>query len=62
MNNIEIRESIKRRGVKYWQVADALSVSAPTLTIWLRHELPPTKKQRIMQAIEEVSRNAEARF
>lgn len=59
MHNLEIRESIKQNGVKYWQLADALGISAPTLTIWLRHELPPEKKQRIMEAIEEVARNAE---
>ena len=60
MKNLEIREALKRYGIKYWQLADALGISAPTLTIWLRHELSPTKKQRIMEAIEEAKKNAEA--
>lgn len=59
MRNVEIRELLKEKHIHYWQLADALGISAPTLTVWLRHELPPTKRRRIMETIERMVRNGE---
>lgn len=52
MCNQEIRKVIKDSKVRYWQVADALEIAPNTLTLWLRHELEPDKKQLVMDAIE----------
>ena len=60
MKNAEIRAALKEHGLKYWELADALGISPYTLSVWLRHEMPPTKKERILKVIREVARNAEA--
>jgi len=58
LKNLEIRAALKECGLKQWELADTLGISPYTLTVWLRHELPPTKKQRILEAIAEAKRNA----
>ena len=62
MKNAEVRAALKERGLRYWELADRLGISPYTLSVWLRHELPPEKKRRILKVIEEVAGNAEARI
>ena len=52
MNNFELRNELKRHGFACWQLADLLGVSEATLTRILRHELPPERREHIMQLIE----------
>lgn len=52
-NNLLIRETICKHGLRYWQVADLLNVSANTLSRMLRHELDKSEQQRICRLIEE---------
>lgn len=51
MENCMIRQRAKAHGVPLWKIAAEIGVSEPTLTRWLRFPLPPTKEQRIEQAI-----------
>ena len=55
---MKMNEAIKLKargaGVPLWKIAEALSISEPTLTRWLRHELPEEKKQKILEAIKEI--------
>lgn len=52
--NQDIREKAKKAGVMQWQIAEKLNVSATTICIWLRSELPEEKKNIIMKAIDEL--------
>ena len=52
--NADIRQAIKEAGLTQWQIAEAIGVSDPTITIWLRHDLTADKKNRIMEAIKEL--------
>ena len=52
--NADIRQAIKEAGLTQWQIAEAIGVSDPTITIWLRHDLTADKRDRIMEAIKEL--------
>lgn len=52
--NQELRKVIKQSGIRHWQIADKLGVSANTLCLWLRHELPQDKEEAVFNAILEI--------
>ena len=54
MNNIEIREELKAKGVKHWQLAEALNISEFTLARWLRKEMIDSQKKEIFSAIQSI--------
>ena len=51
MNNIEIRNELKKRRMFNYELADLLGVSEFTLSRKLRKELPEEEKQRILAVI-----------
>ena len=51
--NQKIREAMKKSGLRYWQLADLIGISTGTLSVWLRHEMPEEKQERILQLIKE---------
>lgn len=53
--NSDVREAAKKSGVYLYSVAAELGISEPTLTRWLRFELPKEKKKRILFAISQLS-------
>ena len=57
MKNNVIREALTAAGMKQWQLADLLGISEPTLTRWLRHELPQEKQAEIVAVIEGGGKN-----
>lgn len=58
-NMIE-RSRMAESKVKYWELAEALGISPSTLTVWLRHELPDDKRQRVNACIDAIiARRAE---
>lgn len=57
--NLEIRQKVKASGVRYWQIAEKLGISAETLCIWLRKELDDKTKQRALSAIDEIKKECE---
>lgn len=57
MANENIRELAKANGVKFWEIADVLSVSEATVTRKLRHELPEDEKQRILEIIKALGKD-----
>lgn len=57
MKNKVIREALTAAGMKQWQLADLLGISEPTLTRWLRHELPQEKQAEIVAVIEGRGKN-----
>lgn len=51
--NQKIREAMKKSGLRYWQLADLIEISTGTLSVWMRHEMPEEKQERILQLIKE---------
>lgn len=54
MSNLEIRNLLKKKRIRQYELAAELNVSEFTLSRWLRDELTKTKKDEIMQAIERI--------
>lgn len=55
MANAIIREEAKERGVKLWQVADAMGIADFTLSRKLRKELPEDEQEKILEVIEKIA-------
>ncbi|MCD7886482.1 MAG: hypothetical protein LUG44_02530 [Clostridiales bacterium] len=51
-NNREIRQRISKGGFYYWEVAQAMGVSAGTLCLWLREELTGERLTRVLAALD----------
>lgn len=58
MENIQIRMAAREAHIPLWNIAQMVGISEPTLTRWLRVELSQEKKVRILQAIEQLKREA----
>ena len=54
MSNKEIRDTIFRNRLKYWQLADEIGISASSLAVWLRHELTGERLERVTAALEKL--------
>jgi hypothetical protein len=52
--NKDIRDSIKKLRIRYWQVADALGKTSWTFSVWLRKPLDEEKRNLVIKAIEKV--------
>lgn len=52
MANLDIRTAIKRSRIFHYEIAEALGISESALSKWLRTEMEPDKKEKVMQAIE----------
>lgn len=50
--NEKIRTALKERKMHQWELAERLGVSEPTLTRWMRHELPEAKQKEIISIIK----------
>lgn len=55
MKNLDIRELLKEKRVRQWQVADKLGIAEMTLVRKLRYELSAEEKQKIFTIIEELA-------
>ncbi len=55
MSNTEIKRAIKEKGLKQWEVAEALGVAETTLTRWLRKDPEPEKEAEIFNAIHKLA-------
>ena len=56
--NSAIRAAAVQRGVKLWQIADALGMNDGNFSRKLRHELPPEEKQQILALIDKIAKEA----
>lgn len=54
--NADIRRAARMADVAQWEICERLGISEPTLTRWLRTELPEEKRQRILAVIDEISK------
>ena len=53
--NQYIRDYAAKKGVYFWEIAMKLSISEPTMTRWMRVELPEDKRREIVQIIEKIA-------
>ncbi|EGC04160.1 hypothetical protein CUS_4564 [Ruminococcus albus 8] len=49
-----IREELKTRGVRHWELAHELDISKQTLVRWLRFELSEDKQLDMLEKTEEI--------
>ena len=54
-----IREELKERGVRHWELAHELGISEQTLVRWLRFELNEDKQLDMLEKIEEIAKRKE---
>ena len=59
MANKIIRDELKTRGVRHWELAAALGVSEQTLVRWLRFELSEDRQLDMLMKIEEIAKRKE---
>ena len=57
--NTIIREELKARGVRHWELAHELGVSEQTLVRWLRFEMDEDKQMDMLEMIEAISKRKE---
>lgn len=60
MANKIIREELKARGVRHWELAHSLGISEQTLVRWLRFELSEDKQLVMPEKIEQIVKQKEA--
>ena len=58
MRNNEIRTLAKAKGVKMWQIAEALHMQDSAFSRKLRHELPEEEKSTILAIIDDLAKEA----
>jgi thioredoxin-related protein len=56
LKNVEVRTAARSAGVKLWKIAEALGIADCSFSRRLRKELPSEEKNRIMQFIDELSK------
>ena len=54
MANMIVREELKRRGVRHWELAHELGVSEQTLVRRLRFELSEERQMDMLEKIEQI--------
>ncbi len=52
--NAEIRAAVKEAGLKLWQIADYIGIADTTMSKYLRKELPPELREKVLAAIREL--------
>ena len=55
-----VRDELKTRGVRHWELAHELGISEQTLVRWLRFELDEDKQLDMLEKIEELVKRREA--
>lgn len=58
--NTDVRTTAKENGVRFWEIAEYLKISEPTMTRKLRRELPEAEKQEIFKIIDELAAEKQA--
>ena len=62
MANKIIREELKARGVRHWELAAALEISEQTMVRRLRFELDDERQLEMLMKIEEIAKRKERSF
>ena len=62
MANKIIREELKARGVRHWELAATLGISEQTMVRHLRFELDEDRQLEMLMKIEEIAKRKERSF
>ena len=62
MANKIIREELKARGVRHWELAAKLGISEQTMVRRLRFELDEDRQLEMLMKIEEIAKRKERSF
>lgn len=54
MANKDIRRKLVQHNIRFWELADAVGVSASTLTVWMRHDLSEERLARVQAALDKL--------
>ena len=57
--NAIIRDELKTKGVRHWELAHKLGVSEQTLVRWLRFEIDEDKQFDMLEKIEAIAKRKE---
>lgn len=60
--NLRVRLAAREAGVHQWEIAEALGISEGAFCRRMRHELPEAEQARILEIINDISAQREARF
>ena len=55
MNNLDVRQTAKRSGVKLWQIADSLGIADSNFSKKLRYELQEEEKSKVFAVIAQLA-------
>jgi len=58
--NNQLRNKIKKENLKYWRIANAIGITDSTFSRWLRTPLNDERKQRVLDAINELTKEIKA--
>lgn len=56
MTNVDVRAAAMREGVRFWEIADYMGVSAETISRKLRKELSEAEKEKIFKIIKDIKK------
>ena len=59
MANKIIRDELKTRGVRHWELAHELGISEQTRVRWLRFEMSDDRQLDMLMKIEEIAKRKE---
>lgn len=51
LNNLEVRQAIDKKRLKYYQVAEVIGIQPNTLTHWMQTEMNADRKKRVLKAV-----------
>lgn len=54
MENMEIRMTMLKHNMKFWQVANVIGIDPATLSRWMREELTGERLEQVKNAIEKL--------
>lgn len=54
MANAEIREILRKKRIRHYEIATQLGISEYTFCKWLRTELPPDKREEVLKAVKKI--------
>ena len=56
MNNVELRNLIIKKRIKFYEIAREVGIAPTTFTVWMRDELSDEKKSKVIKAIENLAK------
>lgn len=56
MKNKEVRTRIKQARLMNWEVAEKVGISDSRFSVWLRTPLSDERKERVLKAIDELTK------